>query len=270
MSKFPFGKPSFPFVTLDVFTTTPFAGNQLAIVVIPPDQHDTLTTAQMQAVTREFNFSETVFLFQRASHAATDVPEWRIRIFFPKHELAFAGHPTIGTAVYALGTLMQGANKGRLLCPAGPIELEYFPSEQRARASIPHNFHRHTEAEFTREQVYALQPKLKDARVEFKDVNVLSSVKGMNIVAVELADLEALAQVYISGIPARPKLDSDWDVGFGAAYYYVFLDRGGTDRPTVLRTRMMEGTLEDPATGSAACALSCVIPLPNPSLLTHG
>lgn len=259
MSTFPFGKPSFSFVTLDVFTTTPFAGNQLAVVVIPPDQHDTLTTAQMQAVTREFNFSETVFLFQRASHAATDVPEWRIRIFFPKHELAFAGHPTIGTAVYALGTLLKGANKGRLLCNAGPIELEFFPKEQRARASIPHNFHRHTEAEFTREQVYASQPKLKDAGIELRNVNVLSSVKGMNIVAVELADLNALEQLYVSGIPARPKLDTEWDVGHGSTYWYVFLDRGGADRPAVLRTRMMEGTLEDPATGSAACALSCVI-----------
>lgn len=79
------------FVTLDVFTATPHAGNPLAVVL----DSDGLDTAAMQAITREFNLSETVFVqpAAEAGHRAA------IRIFTPGRELPFAGHPTVGTAV---------------------------------------------------------------------------------------------------------------------------------------------------------------------------
>lgn len=75
----------------DVFTDTPFGGNQLAVI---PDGEG-LSDAQMQAIAREFNFSETTFVLapDDSNHTA------RIRIFTPGRELAFAGHPTIGTSV---------------------------------------------------------------------------------------------------------------------------------------------------------------------------
>jgi trans-2,3-dihydro-3-hydroxyanthranilate isomerase len=78
------------FVLADVFTTTPFAGNRLAVF---PDAVG-LSAQSMQAVAREFNFPETTFLVPSTDprHAA------RVRIFTPKSEVAFAGHPTIGTA----------------------------------------------------------------------------------------------------------------------------------------------------------------------------
>ena len=75
---------------LDVFTDRPFTGNALAVFVDPP----ALTTEQMQAMARELNLSETVFV-----HRPDDGGAWPARIFTPSAELPFAGHPTIGTAV---------------------------------------------------------------------------------------------------------------------------------------------------------------------------
>src|SRR3954471_24118437 len=80
------------FVTLDVFTTRALAGNPLAVVL----DAEGLDGAAMQAIAREFNLSETVFVLppDEARHRA------RLRIFTPAaRELPFAGHPTVGTAV---------------------------------------------------------------------------------------------------------------------------------------------------------------------------
>ena len=79
------------FVTLDVFTDKRFAGNPLAVVLEP----DGLDTAAMQTIAREFNLSETVFVFPPADKAHRA----KLRIFTPVRELPFAGHPTVGTAV---------------------------------------------------------------------------------------------------------------------------------------------------------------------------
>ncbi|MGL4574941.1 MAG: PhzF family phenazine biosynthesis protein, partial [Burkholderiaceae bacterium] len=74
----------YDYVTLDVFTTTRFGGNQLAVIV---DARG-LSDAQMQAITKEFNFSETTFVLppKNPSHTA------QVRIFTPGGELPFAGH----------------------------------------------------------------------------------------------------------------------------------------------------------------------------------
>jgi Phenazine biosynthesis-like protein len=79
------------FATLDVFTQRRFAGNPLAVVL----EAEGLEADVMQAIAREFNHPETVFVFAPADagHRA------RVRIFTPVQELPFAGHPTVGTAV---------------------------------------------------------------------------------------------------------------------------------------------------------------------------
>ncbi len=79
------------FHTLDVFTTTPYTGNPLAVVL----GANGLSDDQMQAITREFNLSETVFVQKpdTPAHSA------KVRIFCPACELPFAGHPTIGCAI---------------------------------------------------------------------------------------------------------------------------------------------------------------------------
>ncbi len=78
------------FVTCDVFTATPFSGNQLAVVF----GAEALRDETLQAITREFNFSETVFVFAPEHESHTR----KVRIFTPAKELPFAGHPTLGCA----------------------------------------------------------------------------------------------------------------------------------------------------------------------------
>ena len=93
-----------PFVTVDVFTDRKFGGNPLAVV---PDA-TALSGAQMQAIAGEFNLAETTFVLppQDPSHTA------QVRIFTPRAELPFAGHPNIGTA-YVLA--VEANRAGRTL-----------------------------------------------------------------------------------------------------------------------------------------------------------
>ena len=89
------------FVTVDVFTDRQFGGNPLAVV---PDGRG-LTAAQMQAIASEFNLSETTFVLppQDAAHTA------HVRIFTPRAELPFAGHPNVGTAYVLAGDVASAA-----------------------------------------------------------------------------------------------------------------------------------------------------------------
>jgi len=81
---------AYRYLIVDVFTDCAFGGNQLAVF---PDARG-LSTQQMQAAAREFNFAETTFVVPAAEQAGRS----RIRIFTPRRELPFAGHPTVGTA----------------------------------------------------------------------------------------------------------------------------------------------------------------------------
>src|SRR5712671_3962721 len=78
------------FVTVDVFTDRQFGGNPLAVVVDAVG----LSSAQMQSIAAEFNLAETTFVLppQDAAHTA------QARIFTPRAEMPFAGHPNVGTA----------------------------------------------------------------------------------------------------------------------------------------------------------------------------
>ena len=82
---------SLPYLLLDVFTQTPLRGNGLAVI----PRADGLLDDEMQAIAREFNLSETVFICrpQNERNSAS------VRIFTPYQELPFAGHPTVGAAV---------------------------------------------------------------------------------------------------------------------------------------------------------------------------
>lgn len=103
------------YLVYDVFTATPFGGNQLAII---PDAR-ALPEEQLQKIAREFNFSETTFVYPPEDKAHTA----RMRIFTPTMEVPFAGHPTIGTAI-ALADLGHG--------PEMTLELGIGPIETRA------------------------------------------------------------------------------------------------------------------------------------------
>jgi trans-2,3-dihydro-3-hydroxyanthranilate isomerase len=79
----------YTFHIVDVFSSTPFGGNQLAVL---PDAAG-ISTEGMQKIAREFNFGETAFVLPK-----NDPNTYRVRIFSPRLELDFAGHPSVGTA----------------------------------------------------------------------------------------------------------------------------------------------------------------------------
>jgi trans-2,3-dihydro-3-hydroxyanthranilate isomerase len=95
------GAMKLDFVTVDVFTDRQFGGNPLAVV---PDARG-LKSAQMQAIAAEFNLSETTFVLPPQDPANTA----QVRIFTPRAELPFAGHPNIGTAFVLAGAATSAA-----------------------------------------------------------------------------------------------------------------------------------------------------------------
>lgn len=106
-----------PFKTVDVFTSIPFKGNPVAVVLDAGD----LTTGQMQQIASWTNLSETTFIVP----VTTEGADYHVRIFTPGAELPFAGHPTIGTAHALLEANMIEARDGKLVqqCAAGLIQL---------------------------------------------------------------------------------------------------------------------------------------------------
>ncbi len=106
----------FRYVVCDVFTDAPLAGNQLAVFTDARDL-DELT---MQALAREMNFSESVFVLPPSS----DEADVRIRIFTPATELPFAGHPTLGSAFVLGGPLSKIVIRLETAAGIVPVELE--------------------------------------------------------------------------------------------------------------------------------------------------
>jgi len=105
----------FRYVVCDVFTDTPFQGNQLAVFT---DARE-LDGATMQALAREINYSESTFVLP-----AEDGGHAKIRIFTPVHEMRFAGHPTLGTAFVLAGPLQLVEIRLETLAGIVPVRLE--------------------------------------------------------------------------------------------------------------------------------------------------
>lgn len=122
---------------VDVFTDRAFAGNPLAVVY----GADRLSTAQLQAITSEFNLSETAFPATLTELDLTVGADYRVRIFTPGGEVPFAGHPTLGTAWslrqrswLAAGNRKQACGAGLIgvrvpADPKGPVELSALPRD---------------------------------------------------------------------------------------------------------------------------------------------
>jgi PhzF family phenazine biosynthesis protein len=246
---------SLNFTTLDVFTTKKFTGNPLAVCEIPSGV--TLTQHQKQTIAIEFNLSETTFLHP-CSNPDAEIPEWNLDIFTVKTELPFAGHPTIGTACYILGKSEK--SKGRFNVKAGVIVLEY--TNGVARASIPHNTHIHSTTDLTASAMLNWQKGLQPFYPSTANLKlaVVSPVKGMNFAMVQLNTLEELAAVTLPGTELNFSLDSTWSFGPCFSKFFVKMP-DQHDGITRLRTRMIEGSFEDPATGSACCGLAAYLVL---------
>lgn len=236
------------FVTSDVFTEKPFTGNPLAIVEVPLSA--ALSQDQKQKIAREFNYSETVFLHEREDSSENT---WAIDIFTLDRELPFAGHPVIGTACHVLSSVPRESDEqviqGTFITKAGRVGLEYNVTDRTARVSIPHNIHIHEEG-VSRDQIRESQPGLRETSSPPQNYPVVSVVKGMTFIMVELSSLEDLAAVATTANRLVPQLDEGWQDSFVGGYFFVRLGENN-DGTLHLRSRMVEGTLEDPATGSA-------------------
>ncbi len=118
---------TYQFKQVDVFTTQPFFGNPVAVVL----GADTLTSSDMQRIATWTNLSETTFVLSPTRAEA----DYRLRIFTPKGELPFAGHPTIGSAHAVLESGLVQPHDSQLVqeCQAGllPLRIEQTGSDQR-------------------------------------------------------------------------------------------------------------------------------------------
>ena len=121
---------SLRFKQVDVFTRTPFLGNPVAVVL----GAEKLAAEEMQRIAAWTNLSETTFVLPASSDAA----DYRLRIFTPKRELPFAGHPTIGSAHAVIESGFTVAQNGRLRqeCLAGCIDLSIERDEDGERIFI--------------------------------------------------------------------------------------------------------------------------------------
>src|SRR5215813_6800481 len=102
---------SVSFQQVDVFTAVPFKGNPVAVVL----DGDTLSSEEMQSIAAWTNLSETTFVCTSTDQRA----DYRLRIFTPRRELPFAGHPTIGSAHAVLRRGFQPRTAGRLVQECG-------------------------------------------------------------------------------------------------------------------------------------------------------
>ncbi|MFO0986233.1 MAG: PhzF family phenazine biosynthesis protein [Alphaproteobacteria bacterium] len=241
---------SYRFVTVDVFTERRFGGNPLAVF---PDARG-LSDAEMQALAAEFNLSETTFVLPPRDPANTA----RVRIFNRKHEMAFAGHPNVGTG-YVLA--QQGRETGGALRfeeMAGLVEVTVERDAAGALAgttiAAPQPLSLGTE--ISREAI-ADCAGIAPADVRTGAHPPLAAGVGIPFVLAEVAP-EALARA-TPNLPAFRAAVARWPELAGRLSLYLYAR--GEDRAAI-RARMfapLAGTWEDPATGSAATPLACLL-----------
>ncbi|RVT95597.1 PhzF family phenazine biosynthesis protein [Rhodovarius crocodyli] len=234
---------SFRFVTLDVFTTTRFGGNPLAVF---PDARG-LTDAEMQALAREFNLSETTFVLPPSHPAHTA----QVRIFTPVAEMPFAGHPNVGTG----WVLAEYARDNKLIFEeiAGLVHIELGHEDGRlatATIAAPQPL-----ASFEKYPAEALAPLAglsEDDILTTTHLPVRASVGNPFLIA-EVTP-EALTRAAPNQAEAR-KLAANIPQLKGRAALYIYARDGER-----IRTRMFSSTtMEDPATGSAATPLAALL-----------
>jgi trans-2,3-dihydro-3-hydroxyanthranilate isomerase len=236
------------FMTVDVFTDRRFGGNPLAVVL----DGRALTTEQMQSVAAEFNLSETTFVLPAKNTAHTA----KVRIFTPRAEVPFAGHPNIGTAfvLAMLGSAHPGVVGGPLIFEekAGLVRLDLITHETLvvgARLAAPQSF--------TRGEDISLDVVANACSIGISDIETANHAPcvvscGVPFVLAELKKRSFLAA-------ARPRAE-------------IFLEHLRTDRAAGVLLYTLEkagdvdiqarmfaplyGVPEDPATGSANVALA--------------
>jgi trans-2,3-dihydro-3-hydroxyanthranilate isomerase len=229
----------------DVFTDTRFGGNQLAVL---PEAHG-LADRQMQQIAREFNFSESAFVLP-AEQGHTR----RVRIFTPTAEVPFAGHPNIGTA-FVLATI------GGL----GPIDSSITVTFEEKAGLVPITIHRRQGTLWCRLSAperlslgKTVSPEAVAAAVSLAPDDIVVTTHqpqvasvGLRFLLTELRDRSALERARVNG----QGFDALVARGVVPDVHLYTRSRDEFD----IRARVFapfDGVPEDPATGSANCALA--------------
>jgi trans-2,3-dihydro-3-hydroxyanthranilate isomerase len=229
----------------DVFTSTPFEGNQLAVYPEPPRD---IAVARMQRIAAEMNFSETTFVFPPAGTG--DV---RMRIFTPGTELPLAGHPTIGTT-FALaheGVIAPGRESFVFELGVGPIPVSLEWDEDGLTFAWMTQLLPTFGAQIADRGGFARAVGLEPADLEDLPIEEVSCGVAFLFVPVKTRaavdrieiDRRALARVY-----EQAKCDN-------LAVFFFTTDRSGATGDESVYSRMLApqfGVAEDPATGGAS------------------
>jgi len=229
------------FVTVDVFTERRFGGNPLAVI---PDAAG-LNTAQMQAIANEFNLSETTFVLPPKDPAHTA----EVRIFTPKFEMPFAGHPNVGTA-FVVGHRGHAGDMLTFEEKAGLVPLQLLRDGGAivgARLTAPQLLKRGDEIGV---DIIAAACSIAPGDIETRHHAPCIASCGTRFMFAEVKTRRALEAAQPRGDIFAQNFPIDGTTGI-----HLYLRDGGE---VDLRTRMfapLHGVNEDPATGSANVAL---------------
>ncbi len=235
---------SFSFVTVDVFTDTRFGGNPLAVF---PDARG-LSDGEMQSLAAEFNLSETTFVLPPTDPANTA----RVRIFNRRQEMPFAGHPNVGTGwvLAGMGRALDGVLRFEEI--AGLVEVQATSGVVTIAAPQPLSLGPEMPVDLLTSCVGLAAGDI----VVDSHHPVVASV-GNSFCIVEVAPA-ALSRAVPDLGRFRQAAASFTALGPNRLPLYLYA-RDGADR---LRARMfspLSGTVEDPATGSAATPLAALL-----------
>ena len=223
------------FFIADVFTDRPFTGNQLGVL---PDAEG-LSTRAMQAIAREFNFAESTFVLPASSpHFAA-----KVRIFTPKTEMQFAGHPTIGTAA-VLAHLKRIKVPGTAVLEegVGPVPVEMGAQGARLVVERPVE----VPAERPQPEAVAAALSLPAAAVE----ETWFANGGVRFCFARLKDRATVDQAILDR--------AAWSRHFAKAWSPSLYFFAGEEQLYARMFSPFHGIEEDPATGSAAVAIAGV------------
>lgn len=229
-------KRRLPFVQVDVFTSVPLEGNQLAVFA----DGSGLSDAEMQAIARETNLSETTFILPRdpATERERGV---RVRIFTTTEELPFAGHPTLGTAMVLRGN--GDAEEIALDLNVGRIPVRFSTRDGLLFGLMtqrdPEFKNKHSREDVARASGLALDDIADDLPIQ-----TVSTGNAFAIVPLKsLAVLQKLSPSWATMKTYLEKSD---------AKFFYFVSRETVNPAARLQSRMIFYNGEDPATGSAA------------------
>jgi trans-2,3-dihydro-3-hydroxyanthranilate isomerase len=238
------------FHTVDVFTKHRFAGNPLAIV----EDADGLSTSQMQAIAREFNLSETIFVQTPDDPGHTA----KVRIFLPAAEIPFAGHPTVGCAIHLAQKSFAGNGDFETAITleevAGLVPVKVTRQSGLVHAQLTAPVIPFAGAGRAPEAAMAAAALgLGEASIGFGTHKLAQWQGGPTFLFMPVADRAALS----ASRPCEPA----WSrmVDFAQAQNAYVYTRDPADPANVFHARMFAPTAglpEDPATGAASCLLA--------------